>query len=160
MDNSRRLIAIDPGEKHVGVAIFERDTAGLWSCTATQEFGPSRFVELFDMWTRADLFGVVVFERFILEPGRAPMLAGSEMETSQMIGVIKYLVGQTIGGRVNLIGQTNQIKRPALAWAKSVKYQFTSVREGSGGHCKDAELHGVYAIARTIQEPLFSAVDR
>ena len=151
---------MDPGGKHVGVAVFEQDYAGLWSCVATQEFEPSSFVEVFDAWVRGGLFDVVVFERFILEPSRAPMLAGSEMETSQLIGVIKYLVRQTIGGRVKLLGQTNKAKRPALAWAESTKYRFTSVREGSGGHCKDAELHGVYAIVRTLREPLFSALDK
>lgn len=48
-------------------------------------------------------YDVVVYERWALAAGMAKQLAGSEMATSQLIGVIRYLSWVTPG--VTLIGQ-------------------------------------------------------
>jgi hypothetical protein len=94
------LIAIDPGDVYTGVAWFETHTDSLaesldrdWECVAVQEFGRLEFEDAFaESLLDGDSYDAVIYERFRLYEDKSPEQKGSEFETSQLIGVIKFLV--------------------------------------------------------------------
>lgn len=94
MKPETELIAIDPGDKHVGVAFFATDEDGGWYCQDAQQIEHDDFLDglaemiLMDSQTPP----IVVYEKFRLYADKAELQTGSEFLTSQMIGVIKYLV--------------------------------------------------------------------
>lgn len=89
------LVSVDPGDVHVGVAFFVRDSEAEfgWRCTETMEFSPpdfedwlaNRFVECPDEWE------FLVYEKFRLYEDKAGEQTGSEFPTSKLIGVIEFL---------------------------------------------------------------------
>lgn len=91
---NRSLIAIDPGDRFVGVAFFDEDpdTKYGWECVDAEEFGPDEFADAFAEGIIAGDFDIVVIERFRLYADKARMQTGSEFETAQLIGVLKWLV--------------------------------------------------------------------
>lgn len=93
---TRNLVAIDPGDVHVGVAFFDDDpeeaVAGGWRCVDAQEFEPDEFSDAFAESLINNQFDVVVIERFRLYGDKSKEQTGSEFETSQLIGILKWLV--------------------------------------------------------------------
>lgn len=91
-EDKTELIAIDPGDAHVGVAFFARNADGEWYCEDAQELEPDEFE---DGFAELILFEpeppIVVFERFRLYNDKSVEQTGSEFRTSQMIGVIKFV---------------------------------------------------------------------
>lgn len=89
------LIAIDPGDRWTGVAFFEGED-GTWECVDAQEFDPQDFEDaLAELLFRRDdnpVPDIIVYEVWRLYADHAKEKTGSEFETSQHIGVIKYLV--------------------------------------------------------------------
>lgn len=89
------LIAIDPGDRWTGVAFFAKDEDGKWYCQDAQEFDPPDFEDAL-----AELIltpspvppPTIVFEKWRLYADKSKEQTGSEFETCQHIGVIKYLV--------------------------------------------------------------------
>lgn len=96
----KSLIAIDPGDAFVGVAFFESEdedpwaspVQSKWECVDAQEFAPNEFADAFAETILDGDLDTVVFERFRLYGDKANEQKGSEFETSQLIGVIKFLV--------------------------------------------------------------------
>lgn len=89
---SPALIAIDPGDQHVGVAFFERDADGGWYCADAQEWTPDEFEDAFaELVLTGPVPPIVVYERFRLYGDKSAEQTGSEFRTSQMIGVIKFV---------------------------------------------------------------------
>lgn len=88
-----KLIAIDPGDVHVGVAFFDRDDDGTWYCSDTQEFSPDDFaIALVQTVTDpTEPLEWIVYERFRLYEDKSGEQRGSEFLTSQLIGVIKFI---------------------------------------------------------------------
>lgn len=90
------LLAVDPGDIHVGVAFFECDETRqedptAWECIDTQEMTP---VEFEDALIQSILDGdidILVFERYLLDPTKLEAQINSELRTAQLIGVIRYL---------------------------------------------------------------------
>ena len=93
-EKPQRLIAVDPGDVHVGVAFFESATPSIdlsWECVDTQEMTPEEFEDaLLETFLSGDI-DVLVVEKFRLYADKAAMQTGSEFRTSQLIGVAKYL---------------------------------------------------------------------
>lgn len=87
------LIAIDPGDEHVGVAFFATDDDGKWYCQDAQQIDdPDGFEEaLAEMLLERQAPPIVVFEIFRLYGDKAQQQKGSQFRTSQMIGVIKFI---------------------------------------------------------------------
>lgn len=89
------LLAIDPGDRWTGVAFFTTDDDGKWYCQDAQEFEPHEFEDAL-----ADLIlnnrdqppPIVVYEKWRLYADKSREQTGSEFETCQHIGVIKYIV--------------------------------------------------------------------
>jgi RNase H-fold protein (predicted Holliday junction resolvase) len=139
-----RLIALDPGDKHVGVALFERrpDTLLRWACIVAYEMGPTEAVDsLADMLRDGDL-DTIVYERFALYLDKAAEQAGSTMETAQMIGVIRYL-HRTLADhtKVALVEQPASIKKPTRSLVKRRGIKPVAPKT-AGDHARDSELHG------------------
>lgn len=94
------LIAVDPGDVHVGVAFFQTEDpdpwsgqgGGDWECVDTQEWTPNEFADGLAETMLVGEIDTIVFERFRLYADLAAEQTGSEFLTSQLIGVIKYLV--------------------------------------------------------------------
>lgn len=87
------IIAVDPGDKYVGVAFFERaDNEYGWECVDCQQTDPETFLDSLPETLVSGDLEVLVFEIFRLYPDLAQKQQGSEMETSQMIGAIKWMV--------------------------------------------------------------------
>lgn len=86
----RRLIAIDPGDVYVGVAFFNEDPD--WHCIDAQEFSPNEFSDGFAESVIDNEFDIVVIERFRLYGDKAQEQTGSEFETAQLIGILKWIV--------------------------------------------------------------------
>ena len=132
------MLAIDPGGQHVGLALF-RQLPGLggWECWMTQEMTPEQFASWFT--DTVDGFDLVVHERFTLYEDKAMSLIGSEMETSQLIGVIKYICDQK---QVPWVAQPAAWQQPTLGLLRAHGIESQAKKSGSGGHCLSAELHG------------------
>ena len=134
------IVAIDPGGEHVGVAMFREapDSKYGWECWWVKEFQPGPFVD----WFQVELprFDVVVYEIFRLYEDKAMSLIGSEMETSQLIGVIKYLAGQA--PLASVTGQPAAWQQPSLGILRSLGMPSKAKADRAGGHCLSAELHG------------------
>lgn len=127
------LIAIDPGDEYVGVAFFETDEDPWreskdksWSCVDAQEFSPDGFIDAFaESLLDGDSYDVVIYERFRLYGDKSAEQTGSEFLTSQLIGVIKYLVR----------ARNEHVERHALAEAEGKMMTC----ELGGGMCADPE---------------------
>lgn len=95
-DRPAELIAIDPGDVYTGVAFFATDEDGAWYCQGAAEMGREEFedalAELLMLEPPSERPKIVVFEKWRLYADHAKEKTGSEFETSQLIGVIRYLV--------------------------------------------------------------------
>jgi hypothetical protein len=89
------LIAIDPGDIHVGVAFFDRDPESPhgWRCVDTQEMLPDEFADsLAELFVdQDDDWEFLVYEKFRLYEDKAEEQTGSEFPTAKLIGVIEWL---------------------------------------------------------------------
>lgn len=84
---SERILAIDPGEK-VGWAhgVLEGDELELTGhgINGLRDFATALSKRFGD-------YDVVIYETFRLHPAYAKALVGNDMQTSQLIGIIRYL---------------------------------------------------------------------
>lgn len=95
-----KLLAVDPGDTHVGVAFFETDDPDPWTgeggekweCIDAQEWKPMDFADAVAETLIAGEIETLVIERFRLYGDKAQEQTGSEFETAQLIGILKYLV--------------------------------------------------------------------
>jgi hypothetical protein len=146
------MVSIDPGDIHVGVAVWEDigSPGFTWVCQDAFETRPVPFLRALQVAVGSGIVQTVVFERFVLEPERVQASVGSDMLTSQMIGAIKFAVN----GRCEVIGQTNQIKNPTRSVLRRRGIKSMAKRNKAGGHAFDAELHGAHHIIRTLGEDI------
>lgn len=118
------LIAIDPGDQHVGVAFFATDDDGLWYCEDAQEWTPDEFEDaLAELILMTPTPPIVVYERFRLYGDKSAEQTGSEFRTSQMIGVIRFICRT----------RNNHVDRHELAESQGKLMSC----EQRGGTCED-----------------------
>jgi hypothetical protein len=153
-----QMIAIDPGEEHVGLAEFQRMPPDAWRkehewmCTWAGEMLPGAALE----WVTGHLplLSVVVYETWQIYPDKAATLIGSQCETAQFIGALKWIV---LGfnkhslffpdtpphpGFVGLIEQPAAIQIPTRSLLKQAGRKSMAKRIKAGEHAMSAELHG------------------
>lgn len=130
MPRARKFYAIDPGDVHVGVALF-RGRRCVWA----KEFTPKGILKHLG----SHLIGseVLVIERYQLYPHLAQAQSGSDMLTSQLIGALRLLACQL---NVPVVIQQAALKTPTENVI--VKKKITRQSTGEGDHAKDAETHG------------------
>lgn len=133
---SSRVIAIDPGGAHVGwceALVFDDGVVDVDHIAELTPQGATHAAER--VFPNAD---VVVIESFRLYPDKAKMLVGSEMETSQLIGVLKYLARKH---GCKLVMQPASIKVPTESLMRHRGVRHSAITQRVGGHAKDAETH-------------------
>lgn len=90
----RRLMAVDPGDVHVGVVLFEQDANGDWDCIEAYETTPDECSDRVAWMIVEGSLHTLVYERFRLYPDLAQEQQGSEFVTVQLIGAMRWLVRQ------------------------------------------------------------------
>ncbi|HXJ63683.1 MAG TPA: hypothetical protein VNN79_08000 [Actinomycetota bacterium] len=86
------LVAVDPGDEHVGIAAFIQEVDEKPVCAWTTETDPVAAADQIARMITRDEVAVLVVERYSLYADKALAQIGSEMHTSELIGVLKYLV--------------------------------------------------------------------
>lgn len=129
--NEMRFASFDPGDVHVGVALFEKG-----KCVYSKEHTPASSLEWLTQRLEEGL-DYVVIERFQLYPDKAAAQHGSDMLTSQLIGAMRLLACQHNTPHVQ---QQAALKKPAENLINRRKIKRLSLKEGN--HAKDAETHG------------------
>lgn len=140
------IIAIDPGGSHCGVAVFvivmDEDGNLHLECRLTTEHTPESMFDSIRVWGalhgNSKLgFDVMVVESFRLYPEKMASLAWSTLRTVEVIGVLRERCRQE---GVPFVLQPASIKKATDGQLKARGILLKS--KGSGGHAKDAELHG------------------
>lgn len=168
------LVAFDPGDVHVGMALFSPEggpaSSKGWRCLYAIEVTPERAADdLADLMLQNKVTDVAI-EQWLLYPDKAAQQAGSEMLSSQLIGVLKYIVRlnnrhaaahliiQAGGSRcscspdrkievqsINLALYPSDSKTTAASLCKRRKIKSKAKQAGTntaGDHPLDAELIG------------------
>lgn len=140
MASSQRILSIDPGER-VGWAIGtltpgDTLTVDAHGISALKPFA----VRLGEAFPNYD---VVVYEKWILAAGLAAKLAGSDMQSSQLIGIIRYL--SWLHPHVKLVGQ-RPAERDKEMKTLPVGHPIRTIIDGlpkahDESHDRDALLH-------------------
>jgi hypothetical protein len=147
------IIAIDPGATHNGVALFTismgPDGLPECDCTFTTEHTPEGLFDNLKVWgamkgNSKGGFDVMVVEKFVLYPEKAASLAYSELRTVEVIGVLRERARQE---GVAFVTQPASVKKATEGQLRARGIELKS--RGSGGHAKDAELHGWHYWLRT-----------
>lgn len=146
------ILAVDPGDEHVGVAWFDKQEKG-WACVYVEEMTPDQFEDYIGPALRSGFFRYFVLESFALYGDKALQQTGSQFLTSQLIGVCKYVVKEVnresylnpdLDQEVQLVMQQPSIKKAVFAILKRKKYKFAADRLGvPAQHVRDAEVHGI-----------------
>lgn len=129
-----RVIAVDPGDKHVGVASWS-DTGDREARTLSADEAVDHVRRLLEVGDEGEV--VLVIEEFRLYPGKDKPQAYSQMETSEMIGALKY-IARELG--VEVVEQGAYIKNPTRRQLQARGI----VQVGDTVHAKDAELHLIH----------------
>ena len=132
------VLAVDPGDVHCGVAVF---VAG--ACRWTGEMGQDDLMDWLGVGAAlyapgALAWDAIVCESFKLYPGKASAQSWSTMATVEMIGKLREYCRHRPG--TEFVLQPASIKKGSAARLRAHGVVLTS--RGSGGHAKDAELHG------------------
>lgn len=170
------LWAIDPGDKHVGIARMQLTPSSqhpvriIWS----NEFDPDGLVALLEgavafsglkgaIQPNQDLddmdIGAIVCEEFRLFPWMARQQGYSSFATVELIGVTRYL---TKKAGIPLYLQGASVKKPAVPLGRvaGVPTAKTSGGRldfvGRNQHVRDAIAHGVWWALRNKNSPVYS----
>lgn len=160
-----RIMSIDPGEKHNGVAFATLDP--------NAQPGQQLVLRWQGDWVRNKIFDeleeyrnsqvkrldLIIIEEFRLYPWMAREQGFSSFETVEVIGSVKYIADRVLD--VPYVMSKTSNKAPALAVAKS--NQPTLVRNfrgktdfvGSNQHERDALSHLVWYAWRDRTSPLY-----
>lgn len=131
-----RIVSIDPGDKHVGIAL-----GGATGCYDCWETNPADALRWLRGALEQDSVDVVLYEGFRLYAAQAAKLINSEMETCQMIGAIKACWGWFARPHVTLATQPASIQKPTIAILRAKKVVSTAKSRKAGPHALSAELH-------------------
>ena len=163
-DRGGMLLAVDPGDVHVGVSWFDYLGEDTWACVFVTEMTPDEFEDYLGPALRSGLFRYFVLESFALYGDKALEQTGSQFLTSQLIGVCKYVVKEVnreahlnpdLEREVELVLQQPSIKKAVFAICARQGYKFTADRlKVPGQHVKDAEVHGVKYVRDTLGHKL------
>ncbi len=136
----QRIIALDPGEIHCGVAHFYHDVG--WHLDTTMELSPGGMFHLLETTSVRGL--QVVCEEYRLYPWLLQEQGFSEVPTAEHIGVVKYLAAKR---NYDLFMQSASIKKPSAG----IMSAFGIEQTGKNQHCRDAEMHGWYYAFRELE---------
>lgn len=132
-----KLIAIDPGEKHNGIAeLVNSDGWVLTSLLTLDQEGVADRLE-----DQALTRVLVVIEEYRLYPWLLQQQGYSAVKTVEMIGVVRHICRRR---EWRLVEQPATIKKPAAGWMqrKGIDHQ------GKNQHERDAEMHAYHYLLK------------
>lgn len=131
---TERLLAIDPGDPHVGLAMWQRETPDdRWVCTQAKEVTPDEFRDIVQRFTSQRLVGRVGYEVFRLAGGQeAAQQKGSTFKTVEVIGIAR---GYCESAGISFDGCERGERRATLKRMRAIGWRFPP---GSPTHVKDA----------------------
>lgn len=159
---TERMISIDPGDKHVGMAFWTERTPGMWECNYAGEFTPEESLEIVGDHLHAGDIHTLVVEQWRLRAEEAPKLVGQTMDTCKLIGKFELMVDQInmsieygaewLDREIQIVMQEPAAKKPTYAVCKAKGYELVADRLGvPKDHAQDAEIHGVHYIKRALK---------
>jgi len=134
-----QIIAVDPGDEHVGIALWRNGI--LRGAVTVDNQEAMREIYQVARLREAGPSVTLVVESFVLYPWVATEQTWSPMLTAQMIGALKWEA--EVGG-YKFVEQGADIKKPTerQAVARGLRHM------GKSRHAKDAELHLWYYCLR------------
>ncbi len=137
-----RILAIDPGDKHVGWAYAPRGFLLGVAAVQTGEWRPGEAVNAVVHMMTKDMVAELVVEEFVLYEDKAREQSWSKLQTPQLIGALKVIA---YFFRIPVVEQPAYIKKPTRAQMRG-----RGIRVSRGSiHAKDAELHLVHRLLRS-----------
>lgn len=126
-----RLLAVDPGET-VGWAVFDN--------LALAEAGQFSVINLeaFDAFLTAKRPDHMVIENYRVYASKAARHVGSEVNTAQYIGILKFLAD------MYQVPYTLQMAHQAKGWVSDARLHQLGLFQVGRRHANDAIRHGVY----------------
>ena len=124
------MLAVDPGDRHVGVAVWKKKT-GVTSVELDAEAAPASIRRLLSSGN----VQVLVIEEFVLYPDKMRSLIGGSMRTSEMIGALRWIATEL---RIPSIMQGAGVKDPTR---KQCEARGLEWHDTASGHSSDARLH-------------------
>jgi len=153
------VVGIDPGDVHCGVAVArvtydDATHEGQVKLTRAEEYGPDDCADHLASWLLEGWVGAVAVERFSLYGDKAGAQVGSQMQTAQLIGVLRYVTRLANRGRrdagqpeVPFVLQGADIKKGIRNQARA---RGIDLIPASADHARDAQLHAVYFAGREV----------
>ena len=153
-----RAMYIDPGDRYIGLAIFEHDeVGGFWECTAAATIdcndpeARANFEDVLASRTARGELDILGYEVWRLYEDKAQEQKGSEFLATQLIGVIKHLARRHAHQNrwprqpLELVRFLPDHKKAVAGIMKRRGYKFMSRElKTFGDHAWDAELQGIY----------------
>ena len=130
------VIAVDPGDVHVGVAVFDGKLKSVRATELPAVSAVRTLVELIRALQSEGRHVYVVIENFVLYPGKAMAQSWSPMRTAKMIGALQWLCENQLF--VSCTIQDATIKLPTRA---QMKARGVGIASRKSGHADDAVLH-------------------
>jgi hypothetical protein len=145
------VLAIDPGDVHVGWASYVRtDTeeklydAGEISNSEARKWVQGKLKRLDRRWVRCNETELII-EKFQLYGGDTlGSQIGKTMDTSELIGALKWIAAES---GVNVVEQGASIQKPIEAQLRGRGIELLN----KGRHAKSAQLHLWYRLLSTNQ---------
>ncbi len=142
---------IDPGDVHVGIAVYDEIAPKQWVARLSTEVTPQESEDLVVAMVTDPNLAVIGWERFRLYGHLATQQTGSEFYTSQLIGAYKLIVRLFGHDELQTVVQDASIQETTEKVAKYRKVPLKSVLMKQGPHAKSAELHALYYLMSTDQ---------
>jgi len=131
-----KLIAIDPGDKNQGFAIFTSTNLKEW--TKDRIGVRTSADELYDLLDK-EKPSIIVIEKFVTYPWKAKQQSWGKQKTPQVVGGVKALARVLVA---SLIEQTTGNRDIGYMWGKIKKLP----KSNPSNHAHDAEAHAVFYI--------------
>lgn len=143
-----RMLAIDPGSVHCGMAQFVGER-----CVRAWEVKPYECLLAVQEWLDQDALDVLVVENFRLYGNRALNQINSELGTVRVIGALEFIHAWWGTERVKLdVTQMASILDPTKKILKAKKVVSQAKRSKAGEHALSAELHGYHFLLKNKKE--------
>lgn len=137
-----RILAIDPGEVHVGMAYGEgADDGSEFDIVKVWEATPLDAVVEVREWLEEEIDYLSV-EDYRLYPDKMQAQGFSQLRTVRLIGVFEYLAGEAVkrGSRVTYYEVlAANYKKATLGMLRRLEIPSLAKQEKRGGHAFDAE---------------------
>lgn len=167
------VVSVDPGDRHAGLAAFCRlsppvgaawawdggsgGPGGLpWVCVGAWETTPGGCLAYVRAWAQAlrdsSRPGRLVVERFQLYASEAAEQVGSDMETAQLIGALRYCLAVEGWDGIEWQHPQANVKEATGKILARLGGKGLARQLGAGPHARDAEILGWHTILKDADQ--------